>query len=588
MCEGSASVLLEESPPACAPDLRLLVELPSWPRVFLGNLRDLLYPRRHPPLRLRSAPAPFWHDVFVNRGLPWRRFLQSGAYHVLALTLLITASHLIPSEPQPAPRAAFDHAQVIYYQPAEYLPALDTRRPNAVPPQKADPELSRQPIISVPREVDNRAQTLVTPPDIKLKRDVPLPNIVAWSEKIWLPIVPAPLVPASSITRIAPRIENSVVAPPPDPTRIANHRDAPTIQATIVAPPPDIHVSVKAASQAPQPAVIAPPPSVDRASVRPVGEMSIAPSAVIAPAPQLPVGAQRAIPGAVADVSRSAPQVVPPPPSLSGSASSGAKGRVIALNLHPTVGAPPDSPPGNRRGAFAATPEGHAGAMGTPGSAGGGAGSSRENGKESTPSDLPAGLYVGRAANQPAAKTGPVAGDPKASSSQPANSANPVLAANIPPPRVTAPPHPAKPESATNLTEPEREVFANRKFYALTLNMPNLNSAGGTWVVRFAELKKDSSSGALSAPSATRKVDPAYPMELMRENVAGTVILYAVIHVDGSVGNIRILRSVDNRLDEFAAQAVAQWHFQPATRDGVPVDVEATFHIPFRPPQKNY
>jgi TonB family protein len=72
-------------------------------------------------------------------------------------------------------------------------------------------------------------------------------------------------------------------------------------------------------------------------------------------------------------------------------------------------------------------------------------------------------------------------------------------------------------------------------------------------------------------------------MELMHENVAGTVILYAVIHADGSVGSVRVLRGVDNRLDQYASAAVAQWKFQPATKNGAPVDVEATFQIPFRP-----
>ena len=82
---------------------------------------------------------------------------------------------------------------------------------------------------------------------------------------------------------------------------------------------------------------------------------------------------------------------------------------------------------------------------------------------------------------------------------------------------------------------------------------------------------------------ATRKVDPAYPMQLMRENVHGTVILYAVIHTNRSVKSVRVLRGVDDRLDRFASEAVAQWKFDPATKDGVPVDVEATFQIPFRP-----
>ncbi|PYX51805.1 MAG: hypothetical protein DMG79_02265, partial [Acidobacteria bacterium] len=94
-----------------------------------------------------------------------------------------------------------------------------------------------------------------------------------------------------------------------------------------------------------------------------------------------------------------------------------------------------------------------------------------------------------------------------------------------------------------------------------------------------------SQAADLSQPMATRKVDPAYPLQLMRQNVAGTVILYAIIHADGTVGSVRVLRGVDDRLDQFASQAVAQWQFQPATKNGSPVDVEATFQIPFRPPR---
>jgi len=147
-----------------------------------------------------------------------------------------------------------------------------------------------------------------------------------------------------------------------------------------------------------------------------------------------------------------------------------------------------------------------------------------------------------------------------------------------------------QPADATKLTEPERAIFGNRRFYSVSLNMPNLNSGGGSWVIRFAELKHDTgplgSASApvdLSQPMATRKVDPAYPLQLMRENVHGTVILYAVIHADGSVGSVRVLRGVDDRLDRYASEAISQWKFDPATKNGSPVDVEATFQIPFRP-----
>ena len=159
---------------------------------------------------------------------------------------------------------------------------------------------------------------------------------------------------------------------------------------------------------------------------------------------------------------------------------------------------------------------------------------------------------------------------------------NPRLLANARPPRIL------QAEGETKLSQEERTVFGGRKFYSLSLNMPNLNSAGGSWIIRFAALNTEAvhpgdSAANLSAPTATRKVDPAYPLELMRQNVSGTVIVYGVIHADGTVGGVRVLRSVDERLDRFASDAIKKWHFQPATRDGVPVDVEATFWIPFKP-----
>jgi TonB family protein len=553
------------SEPQAVPGLRLLVELPSWPRVFLTNFGDLLYPRRLPPLELQSCPAPFWPDVFVNRGLPWRRFLESAGYHALAFGLLVSLSRFLALHAQSVPPSIFNHAEVIYYQPSEYLPPLDTRSSHSARPQKADPELSRQPIISVPAESDNHSQTIVTPPSVRLKHDVPLPNIVAWSDQPQLPIAPAPLIPASNLERLMPQIENSVVAPPPDVR---------TSTATT-------------AFQAPQPAVIAPPPSVENSSTRQLGDLNIEHSSVIAPAPQLPVGEQRAIPGSISTASRIAPQVVPPPPSLSGSGSSAARGRVVALSLHPAIGGPPQPPQGNRRGTFTATPEGHIGASGNPGASGVG-GRNGETSRTGGKGNLPSGLYVGRAPSP--AKSSPVAGDPKNSTGSIA--VNPKLMAGLSTPRVSgAQARSLQPESETKLSEAERAVFGNRKFYSLTLNMPNLNSTGGSWIIRFAELKQSStpdSKQELSAPGATRKVDPAYPLQLMRENVEGTVTLYAVIHSDGTVGNVRVLNGVDSRLDQFASQAVSQWQFHPATKDGTAIDVEATFQIPFHPQRKNF
>ncbi len=129
----------------------------------------------------------------------------------------------------------------------------------------------------------------------------------------------------------------------------------------------------------------------------------------------------------------------------------------------------------------------------------------------------------------------------------------------------------------------EQKIFNGRRLYSMTLNMPNLNSAGGSWVIRFAELSSTAGTGELIAPIAEHKVDPAYPLQLMRENVSGTVTLRAIIRIDGTVGDIHVVNGADQRLDQYASQALARWHFRPAMKNGSTIDVEAIVMIPFKP-----
>jgi TonB family protein len=152
---------------------------------------------------------------------------------------------------------------------------------------------------------------------------------------------------------------------------------------------------------------------------------------------------------------------------------------------------------------------------------------------------------------------------------------------------LSTPPAAKGPRTASAVTEDkitdvDRQVFGGKRPYAMTLNMPNLNSSTGSWEIRFAEVEGGKKSGDLLAPVATEKSDPGYPLELIRANVHGMVTLYAVIGADGRVAGIRILNSPDDRLDSYAAQALSRCKFAPAERAGKPVALEAVIRIPFR------
>jgi TonB family protein len=132
-------------------------------------------------------------------------------------------------------------------------------------------------------------------------------------------------------------------------------------------------------------------------------------------------------------------------------------------------------------------------------------------------------------------------------------------------------------------------IFQRRRVYSMNVNMPNLNSATGSWILNFAEKRAATASplantGEVAAPSPLKKVDPKYPPTLAADHVEGEVVLYAVIRRDGSVDSIQVVRSVDPLLDANSARALAQWKFAPAERNGEAVDLEAIVHIPFHTP----
>jgi TonB family protein len=136
------------------------------------------------------------------------------------------------------------------------------------------------------------------------------------------------------------------------------------------------------------------------------------------------------------------------------------------------------------------------------------------------------------------------------------------------------------------------QIFATKKMYTMLVNMPNLNSATGSWILNFSELRSSSSaphvtSADLSGPSPIKKSDPRYPPTLINEHVEGEVVLYAVIRTDGSVDSVELVRGLDAQLDANAMEALSQWKFRPASRQGTPVDLEAIVHIPFRAPSEN-
>jgi len=227
------------------------------------------------------------------------------------------------------------------------------------------------------------------------------------------------------------------------------------------------------------------------------------------------------------------------------------------VGLHPAPNAPPVPPEGSRNATFSAGPQ------------------PRSTGGTDSPSDgamlsLP-GLFIHN--GEPDTKPTMMA---RASPTSEAN-LRAAIRGSLPATSIAGG-HP----TAFRVSSAPDPLFSGRDTFALSVQMPNVTSYSGSWMIWFALRDESAAGGLLTPPTPTHKVDPKYYPAAIADRVEGRVRLAAVIRKDGRVDSVILLQHLDERLDQSAQEALYQWLFEPALRNGQAVDVDAIFEIPFR------
>jgi periplasmic protein TonB len=88
--------------------------------------------------------------------------------------------------------------------------------------------------------------------------------------------------------------------------------------------------------------------------------------------------------------------------------------------------------------------------------------------------------------------------------------------------------------------------------------------------------------GGVSAPRPTYTPDPEYSEEARKAKYQGTCVLWLIVGPDGKPRDIKVARTLGLGLDEKAIEAVKQWKFEPAMKDGKPVAVQINVEVSFR------
>jgi len=498
-------------------------------RNFAENIRALL----HGPAAPRKVPnGAYFRDCYVSSRMPGRALLASTLWHTAFVLALFPFLQYVTARPQ----VALPQVEITWYGPAwdlpmlfpvtESTPAPASEHEESQPDQGSPAYHPRQTILNRPVRPNHPRQTLIQPTAAPEPPKIlpPLPNIVAWNTPSG-PRLPIDAAALRAKPRAATPQEEMAAPELPDSNEQLDGLNLIAAQAEVQKPA--LLVSLLSAPRARSVEITsqtAPDINLQDSS----GQSLIALSAMPAP--------------------------VAPPAELQGNLSS-------RLSISPDIAKPGVS---------------GASSPGTPEISGSGSG---------PPGLIITGGTPNRSEFSPAGRGG--------NARMPIQPGTAAIAAAGSPSNIPSRAQPnAQPGSFIERLKPgvpPESLFDARRVYTLHVNMPNLTSASGSWILNFAELaspgeqKNEFADPAdLEVPKLQHKVDPKYPPELRNRRVEGEVVLYAVVRADGAVDSIQLIEGIDPTLDLNAMQALARWRFLPAQRGGVPVELEAIVHIPWR------
>jgi TonB family protein len=529
-------------------DLGVYWESP-W-REFRSSVRDY-FSGPKPPVDGEARPNPYLRVHWIQGKVPGRAFAASSVSHVLAVALLLLPIWGFLANAQP--NLALPRIELTYV-PAQDLPPIslpgvqpkpspagDPAKP--LPVRGADAYHPRQAILSQPVRITHPRQTLIqpsapaAPPTI-----VPqMPNIAEWAATSPTPSPRLRINP----TAVAPRMQHRAVSDAAAPDVANAERNA---------GPLDIVASTATNSQ---PQLPVSPMS------KPVAERR---------ASQADAGAAPEVGSAVSPGDASLHRLIaisasPAPPAAEVSVPQG--------NLSARVAISPDGMKSGVPGGAEHGAAGNGGTGGTPSSAGG----TNKNAAGGNANSVPGGVSVsggdghpgigGTGSHSGGIRLQPMPKIPSRTDSSASARNQPLEVSKIDP------------------SLPPEKILSGKEVFTMHVDMPNLTSASGSWILNFAQLDDDGPpyqkpKVKLTSPVALRKVDPKYPPSAIKERIDGEVILYAIIRKDGSVDSIQLVRGIDSQLDSNSMEALSRWQFRPATREGQPVDIEVVVHIPFR------
>lgn len=585
-----------------------------------------LLPKAPPPRRrtLSAAWRGLWeteppvYPVRLGAGDPWpktRRFTPAFLTSFLIQSALIFFYYNIPFAlilawfmgpppgvvPPPPPLVV---VKLNHLNLADYLPIIKPRGEGKAPGRGLKPHASprlgashfdpRITIISNPPHPDNQLLTLkneMKPPDPRPPKELKIPDLISGGpaptpeagksappapEKVDIPTpekpvpVTTPKLPPVPVVPVIPEVQAAPPPPPPELNLTSTLPDLPAPHLEVPPPPPP----VKAPEKSPTPT----PPGPTSARSESASKQVATPT-----------------PGS----SPSSPNNKSGGTGIGDTEKPGGGPQIVSLSVNQVPLTDLSSIPGGRHaGAFSISPAGKVG-----GSPGGVPGGSPEGGEGGPGPGGDRSLAVGKGKGVPGGGgSGGPASNPSAelglSISGPSGGTG-ITAGTLPPLKPEDLVYPVKPDTpkakAPTMVVSTGAfgggglrifgVLHSDKIYSVYFSMP-----GRSWILQYCvhdhtaqpdpttRIVQFHMQAALVPPAPIVQSDFHRPMSDNPGSVG--YVLHGIIHDDGSVGDLKVLEGGDPVSNAAAIIAFSRWKFRPATRGGVPVELEVLVGIP--------
>jgi len=116
----------------------------------------------------------------------------------------------------------------------------------------------------------------------------------------------------------------------------------------------------------------------------------------------------------------------------------------------------------------------------------------------------------------------------------------------------------------------------------LKAQTPAVPVQSGAGVTQMPEDKVMHIGGSVTAPVLIHLASPEYTDNARKKKFNGDVQIYLWVDENGNPTHVRVVKGVGMGLDEKAVEAVRQYKFKPAMKNGKPVKVDLFINVNFQ------